>query len=132
MAANATLGTLLKQGSNTIAQRVRIKPNEFTRAKLETTDLDSTWETSIAGIKRAGELECEINYDAGNATHAALWTLFGSGATDSFSLTLLDAGGAVFAFDAWISGLSVGEAKVDGIQTATIKFQLTGTVTLTP
>ncbi len=132
MATNATQGTLLKQGSTTIAQRVRIKPNEVKREKIETTDLDSTWESSIAGIPRAGELELEINYDAGGATHAALWTLVGSGAVDNFSLTLTDAGGAVFAFAAWVMSFQPGEATTDGLQKATVKFQVTGAVTLTP
>lgn len=132
MAANSSQGTLLKLSGTTIVQRTTIKPNAMTRAKLETTDLDSTWETSIAGIPRGGELEMEGNYSAGEATHASLWSSFGSGTVESWSLTLTDAGGAVFAFSGYITSLQIGEAKTDGIQKISIKIQITGAVSLTP
>lgn len=136
MAANATLGALLRLDTastfNTISQRVRIKPNEHSRAKLETTDLDSTWETSLAGIKRAGEIECEVNYDASLTQHARIWSSFGSGTVENWKLVLTDASNAEFAFSGWISGIAVGEAKVDGVQTMTVKIQISGAVVLTP
>lgn len=132
MGAFATQGTLLKQNGTTVAQRVSIKPNAHTRAKLETTDLDSTWETSIAGIPRGGEIEFEGNYDAGQATHAALWTSFGNGAVDTWTITATDTGAAVFSVSGWITSLQVSEAKTDGIQKFTCKIQTTGAVTLTP
>ena len=132
MAANATQGTLLKRDGTTIAQRVTVKPNAHTRAKLETTDLDSTWETSIPGILRGGEVEMEGNYSAADATHAALWSSFGSGTVETWQLILADTGGAVFGFTGWISSMQVGEAKTDGVQKFTIKIQTTGVVTLTP
>ncbi len=136
MASNATQGTLLQLSISavftTIAQRVRVKPNEVKREKIETTDLDSTWESSIAGIPRAGELEMEINYDAGAATHAALWASFGTGTVEAWKLILADSGTATFAFSGWIMSFQPGEATVDGLQKATLKIQVTGAVTLTP
>lgn len=136
MAANATQGTLLQLSISsvftTIAQRVKVVANEVTRAKIDTTDLDSTWETSIPGIPRGGEIELEINYDPGNATHAALWTSLGAGTVEDWKLILADAGAAAFAFEGWITSFKPGEATVDGLQTASLKIQTTGAVVLTP
>lgn len=135
MAANSSQGTLLKYLNSTyitVAQRTSVKPNAHTRAKLETTDLDSTWETSIAGIPRAGEIEMEGNYDASTTSHAYLWASFGTGTVETWQLILTDAGSATFAFSGWISSMQVGEAKTDGIQKFSIKIQITSSVVLTP
>lgn len=132
MGTNSTQGTLLKVSSTTIAQRVRIKPAEHTRADIETTDLDSTWKTYIAGIPDGGEMELEINYDPGSATHATLWSLFGSGAVDDFQLVLTDAGAAVISFDAIVKGFMLGEMTTDQLQRATVKLRITGAVAIAP
>lgn len=135
MTAVASQGTLLKYLNSsyiTVTQRTSVKPNAHTRAKLETTDLDSTWETSIAGIPRAGEIEMEGNYDAGTTSHAYLWASLGTGTVETWQLILTDSGGAIFAFSGWIASMQLGEAKTDGIQKFTIKIQITGASTLTP
>lgn len=132
MAEHGTQGTLLKLGGTTVAQRVRINPNDNTRNKIETTDLDDTAETSIPGIMRGGELELEVNYDAGVATHASLWSAYENKTVGSWSLVLQDSGSATFDFSGWISSFKPGEAAVDGLQRATIKITVSGTVTLTP
>ncbi len=136
MGVNATQGTLLKLSISsvftTVGQRVRVKPAELTRAKIETTDLDSTWETSIAGIPRAGEIELEINYDAAAATHAALWSSFGLGTVESWKLILADTGAAEYAFTGYITSFMPSEAVTDGLQKAMLKIQISGAVVLTP
>lgn len=136
MAVAKTQGAVLQLSIasvyTTVAQRVRIKPNDSTRNKLETTDLDSTAETSVSGIIREGEVELEVFLDTADATHAAIWTLKGSGAVGDWKIIYADTGATVDAFSAWISGISTGEFTTDGLQKATIKTQITGLVVRTP
>lgn len=137
MAVAKTQGALLQLSIasvyTTVAQRLRIKPNEPTRNKLETTDLDSTAETSVSGILREGEVELEVFLDTADATHAALWTLKGSGAVGDWKIIYADTGATVDAFSGWISGgPTTGEMTTDGLQKATIKMQITGVVVRTP
>lgn len=114
----------------TVSQRTTISPNEATRAKLETTDLDSEAEESESGILREGENTFTINYDPETATHATLWACKGDGNKRKWRLDLVQ--GSRFAFEAWVSGFQVGELTTDKLVQATLKLQITGLVVLTP
>lgn len=134
--AHSAQGTLLQVSISTvfttIGLRTRINPHDNTRAKLETTDLDSSAEESIAGIRRGGEIELEGNYNAANAQHAYLWASYDAGTVESWKLILADSGAATFAFSGWISSFKVAEAATDVVQKFNIKIQVTGVTVLTP
>ena len=136
MAATKGQGTLLQlsiaSSYTTVAQRVDIDMPEFTRAAIETTDLDATWESFVAGIMRSGELSFTANYDPANSTHAQLWTSVGSGTVESWKLILADAGAAEFAFSGLITKFKPGTAETDGLVRLQVCIKLSGTVTLTP
>lgn len=127
LAVEATYGS----GTFTnVSKRTTINGNEGTRAKLETTDLDSVAEESESGILREGENTFTINYDPKDSTHALLWTCKGDGVTRKWRLTTRD--GSRFAYDGWVSSFQVGEMTTDKLVTATLKVQITGLVVLTP
>lgn len=132
MGTNSTQGTLLKVNSTTIAQRVRIKPGENQRKEIETTDLDSTDDTYILGIRRGGTYELEINYDPASATHATLWSLYTGNTSASYKLVLADSGAAEIDFTGLLQSFQLGEMTTDNLQKATIKVRVTGSVSLTP
>lgn len=128
----SAIGTTLKLAGTTIAGRTKITAAPMTRAKLETTDLDSFWEQSIPGIPRLGELKFEMNWDPGNATQAAVYDWFANGTTGNWTVTLPDAGNAMLITTAYVVGIEPGESAVDAVQKATVTVQPTGNLTLTP
>lgn len=135
MAVNSTQGTLLKVTIatvlTTVAQRVSIKPNEVSHNEIETTDLDATAETSIAGIERGGELDLTVNWDMSLATHAFLEASRVAKTILVWNLILTDTGACTDAFSAWIKSRKIGDAEVDKKQEANFKLKVTGASTLT-
>lgn len=133
MAVTPAKGTLLQmeiaEVFTTVAQRVSIDPPEMTREKIETTDLDSDAETSIAGIIRPGDVSMTCNIDPANATHQALWAAYQDGGVNSYKLVYADAKQSEDEFDAWISSYKKGTAEVDGLVTLELTFTVTGNVT---
>ncbi len=132
MAPNSTQGATLTINGTAITKRTRIKAAETTRAKIETTDLDSTAEESIGGIERNGEYEFDILWDASLASHAALWSARVNNTTDAYVYTLPSTGTPTWSFSAWVSSMTPPEAQTDTVQRLTVKIQVTGAVTLTP
>lgn len=101
---------------------------------IEIDDLDVSshsspgqWREFVAGMKDAGELSMEVNYDP--ALHGNLWAAVG--VTRQHKIILPDAGAAEFAFSGFISGMSA-EAPHDDKLSATFTIKVTGAVTLTP
>lgn len=138
MATTRGQGTLLKvsiaASYTTISQRTSVTPPKKNRAKIETTDLDSTAETSIPGIMRVGECDMVLNYDPAAATHAYLEASIdaGSQTAESFKLIYSDSGAAEEAFTAWVMELGREEATTDGLMKCAVKLCVTGLNTLTP
>jgi len=134
MAVNSTKGTLLQAEISsvftTIAQRISIKPNEVSHNEIETTDLDASSSTSIAGIERAGELEMTLNWDMSNSTHAFLETTRANRTIINWKLILSDTGAATDSFSGWIMSRKIGDAEVDKKQEATFKIKITAASSL--
>lgn len=132
MAPNSTQGATLSIGGTAITKRTRIKAAESTRAKIETTDLDSVAEESIGGIKRNGEYEFDILWDASLASHAAIWAAYQNNTIPAWTYVLPSTGNPEYAFSAWVSAMTPPEAATDTVQKLTVKIQVTGEVVLTP
>jgi len=126
--AFATQGTLLKQNGTTISKRTKIKPAPQNHAKIDTTDLDASAYTSIPGLMNCGELECEINFNPLDSTHAALTTSLNAGNIDTWVIAYANSS-STDSFSGWISSFEPSEAVVDGLQKATLKIQVTGVIT---
>lgn len=132
MTAFSAQGTLVKVNDLAIFGRTKVTAPPVSRATLETTDLDSTWETSIPGIRRAGEMKYEINWDPGNASQAAVWGWYGNGAIGNWSTTLADTGGGLLYGDGYVTNFEPSESGTDVVQKATVTIKHTGALTLTP
>lgn len=97
---------------------------------IDVSSHDSTaqWREFIAGMKDAGELSMDINYDP--ALHAAIFTEVG-GNPKAHRFTLTDAGAATVACDALVTGFKA-QAPFDDKLSATVTIKVTGPVTITP
>lgn len=90
-------------------------------------DSASQWREFVSGMKDAGELSMEINYDP--SLHGAIWSALGT--QRNHRITLTDAGAATVAFAGFISGISA-DAPYDDKLSATVSIKVTGAVTITP
>lgn len=90
-------------------------------------DSAGQWREFVAGMKDAGELTMEINYDP--SVHGAIWSALGS--ERNHRITLTDSGAAVVSFAAIVSGISA-QAPYDDKLSASVSLKVTGAVTITP
>lgn len=136
MAVTKGHGTVLQLSISSvftaITQRTQVKPPNFSHADIETTNLDSSWKSFVAGIKEAGEVSFSGHYSPAEVTHAALWTSYGSGTEESWKVILADSGTAEFAFAGYIKEMNIGEAVTDNLVMLDVTIKITGAVTLTP
>jgi predicted secreted protein len=97
---------------------------------IDTSSHDSAdqWREFIGGMKDAGELQMDINYDP--ALHGTIFSNVG-GDPLSHKITLTDAGAAVVTFDAIITGMKA-EAPFDDKLAATVTLKVSGAPVITP
>ncbi len=100
---------------------------------VETIDVSSHdsangWREFVAGLKDAGELSMEVNYDP--ALHGTIFAELGE-AAKGHRITLPGTGGATVEFQALVTGFSA-QAPFDDKLAASITLKVTGAVTITP
>lgn len=101
--------------------------------KVDTTDASShgspdQWREFIGGMKDAGELSMDINFDP--ALHGTIVDNIG-GSPIPHKITLPDAGDAEVEFDAIISGFQA-KAPFDDKLSGTVTIKVSGPVDITP
>lgn len=114
-----------------LANVTSISGPSFSRNVYDTTAHDSVdgWMEFIGGLRDAGELSFDLNWNPGNTTHASLFSDLNDTVPRAYKLVL--AGDiAEFAFTALLTGFDVG-LPVDEKLTAAVTFKLTGKPTLT-
>lgn len=100
--------------------------------KVDTTDVsshdsDAQWREFIGGMKDGGELSFDINYDP--ALHGVIFSAIGQ--VKNHKITLTDAGAAVVAFGAIVTGMKA-QAPYDDKLSATVTLKVTGAPVITP
>jgi hypothetical protein len=125
-------GTVVKNGTTTITQVFDIKPPQLSNPSIDTTDLSSANRKKAPTICDYGTFQIKINYDPGDATHAALYAAWVAGTALTMNVELNDAGDAVLACPSYIEGWDWGNLTVDNKSEATVTFCLTDLITLTP
>jgi predicted secreted protein len=97
---------------------------------IETSTHDSAeqWREFIGGMKDAGELKMEVNYDP--AAHGVIFDAIG-GDPRNHKITLVDAGAAVVTFAAVITGFQAG-APYDDKMSGSVTLKVSGKPTITP
>ncbi|WP_254510420.1 phage tail tube protein [Anatilimnocola floriformis] len=132
MAVVKGMGTTIKMGSDVTAQVLSISGPAFSLSAIDATNLASTWKEYVPGIHDIGELTFEIQYNAGETTHAGLTTAHIAKTVSTWTLTFTDTGAATWAFSGFITGFEPGGMEEDGIVTASVTVQGTGAITITP
>ncbi len=132
--SNATLLKVSISASFTlIPGRVSMGFPKISAAQIDTTDLDSTWDTIIlSSINRSEPFEITINWDPANAVHAYLWTAITTKTLESFKFTFADTGAADKTFSGYVVSDALQDVTVDGVVQKKIGIKPSGTVTLTP
>lgn len=120
-------------GGTTFTDVADVTNIEVLNIKADTTDVsshDSTgqWREFIGGMKDAGDLSMEVNYDP--AIHGTIFSHIG-GDPIKHKITLVDTGAHVVAFDGIITGLKVG-APFDDKMNGTVTIKVSGAPTITP
>lgn len=137
MSGMSAFGTLLKRGDGataeaftTIANVTNIGGPNLEVDTIETTSHDSTggWEEFIAGIKRGGEVELEINYDPSNATHEQLLDDLDGRALHNFQLIWPTTPSITWTFAALVQAVGP-EAQFDDKLNCTATLKISGAVT---
>lgn len=135
MAKYDAFGIELQKGGTAYAQVTNISGPGLSLDTEDVTSHDSTgaWEEVVATILRSGEISMDIVYDPAHATHkyAAGGLLHDMVSRTAITLKLIfpDAATTEWDFDAFVTGFEP-TGPVDGALTATVKFKLTGEVTL--
>ena len=118
-------GTTLSIDGTTVANLVSVTPYNVSVALIDSTDMDSTWRSSIGGLKDGGDCSFEIAYDPASATHQAITTDI-DGATHSIIVTYSNAD--TCSFSAIVTSFSPSAAIDDKI-TASVGMKISGAVT---
>lgn len=131
MAINVGQGTILKNGSTTIAQVVEVDGPEVTVGTKETTNLSSTSKTYRAQLPDSGTVSATIQYDPADTTHVALTTLINTWpqAAAAYSVTFNTAATTDKAtFSAILTKFKPKGMNEDDNLEADIEFKITGLV----
>jgi predicted secreted protein len=131
--AFGTTWAISTDGGSTFTAVADVTNIDVLNIKVDTIDVSShdsadQWREFIGGMKDAGELSMDVNYDP-----AAHGTIFSNAGGDPIphKITLTDAGAAVVTFDAVISGLKA-QAPYDDKLSATVTLKVSGAPVITP
>lgn len=133
----SAFGTLLKRGDGstaeaftTVANATSISGPNLEAEQIDVTSHDSAngFEEFVAGIKRGGEVELELNFDPGEATHERILDDFDAGTPHNYQLVFPTTPAITWTFAAIVTAFGP-EAPFDDKLAATATFKLTGPVT---
>jgi predicted secreted protein len=102
-------------------------------SEIDITDHDSTggYRQFLQGLKDAGTMDFTVNYDPAHASHAAasgLASMYGSGATRDWRITLTDAADSTITFEAYVSQFQP-IPQFDDALIANVTLRIAGAVT---
>lgn len=114
-----------------LAEVYSVTPPESSIDQIEVTHFKSPGRKReyIPALSDNGTASCEMNFEPGSATDLLIEGLITPGAVVDAEIEYPN--GTVVAFSCSVSGYSKG-VPVDDRLTATVEFQVTGDVTITP
>ena len=96
--------------------------------EIDVTDLDSTGKEFFPGLADNGDLSLEINYLPSDAGQAAIRTAFEASEIKDYKITSPQ--GTTYTFEALVKNFpTIPKASVDGVQSGSISFKISGSVT---
>lgn len=121
--ATAAMNTIIKIGTNAIAELTSVSGMELSADTLETTAFGSGGtRTFIQGLKDAGEVSVSGFFAPGDAGQNAIYEAYKSGALVNFSIIFPAELGAEWDFSGIVTGITTGAELEDLVSfEATIK-----------
>lgn len=131
--AQRSTGTVLKQGTISVAELTEIGGLELSADTIDVTSLDSTggYREFIGGFKDGGEVSISGFFAPDDPGQQALYNSFESGTTDSYTIEFPTQMGASWTFSAVVTKFSTSVAVEDAVSfEATLKVSGAPTLTL--
>lgn len=115
-----------------IAEVLSINGPSYSMDVIDVTHLQSTgsFREFIAGLRDAGEVSFDVNFDPDATTHASLRTDYEAGTKKNYKLVLPDPTPTTFAFAAFITGY-VPSYPLGDKMAASLTLKITGKPTIT-
>lgn len=110
----------------TIGEITKVTPPGFSRNKIETSTHNDGTESYILGILRQKDAGLDINYVAGDATHAAVLTDMLNNVKNNWKILFPSA--VQFDGPARVQQFQISDAPVDGAQQASLMLTWAGPV----
>jgi hypothetical protein len=127
MATLSTYNTQISIGGSDIAGVTDISgPNE-SLTMLDSTNLQSSVMTRIAGLVDSGEVNLTIDYDPDDTEHALLRTRLTGRTSDTFVISWPDTSPTTFTFTAFVSSFQPSAGTNDKL-TASVTLTITGSI----
>lgn len=127
--------------ANEIGNLIELGEINLTRPTVDSTTHADAVRTKLPGVWDSGELTIKIAYDPQDADHIALYTTDTTGSSPHTAIptwvftvpsNATNTKKMSGTFTAFIDSFQIDPFPVDGLQTATIKFALSGVLTLAP
>ena len=117
-----------------IAEITSISPPSLSKDTIETTSHDSVdrYKEFISGLRDAGEVSLDINYDPADATHGLLTGLLGEyekDAPSNYKIIFPDASTTTWSFAGILTSFETS-APIDDKLTASVTIKISGKPTL--
>lgn len=131
--AVVAMGTMLKKGTNAIAELTSIAGLELSADSIEVTTMDSpnSYRQFVGGLRDAGEVSISGSFNA--TAHSPLLTDFEAGTSASYTIEFPDrltTSGTKWTFTAIVTGYSTG-AELEDLVSFEATLKVSGKPTLT-
>jgi hypothetical protein len=127
-------GTVIKvtisSTATAIPQATNITPPKNSRGEIDTTHLTSTWKSRLSSIPDGEECDFTLEWDPSDTTHQYLWTSFGTGDDEDWTILMTD--GTTITFAGFIKSFPVDQIDIDKVFTIPVAIAINGAVTITP
>ena len=112
-----------------ISQVTSMSGPDGSTTEINVTNLSSTAQTFILGLKDEGSLSLDIIWDERDTQHALLRTKFGSGVSANYRITDAGSPQKTYTFPAYVQGLSMSSG-VDEVQRATVNLRISSAIVI--
>jgi predicted secreted protein len=120
--------TTLTYNAIAVGEVTSLSFDGFSVSAVESTNIAATTKTFLPGIITPGNISCDVNSDGANTGQDAVKAAVTARTSNAFAIALAD--GSSVSGNAIVTGYSI-KAAVDGIITASISLQCTGSITIT-
>ena len=120
--------TTLTYNSLAVGEITSLSFDGFSVSTVDSTNIQGTTKTFLPGIITPGTISCDVNSNGADTGQVGVKAAVTARTSNAFAIALAD--GSSVSGSAIVTGYSL-KAAVDGIITASISLQCTGSITIT-